>query len=137
MKTLHLKIITPERVLFDEKIKQVSVPTPDGEVTVLPDHIPVISLVEAGEVKIVNEKNTEVPLVISGGFTEINGDRVLILADTAERVEEIDLQRAQEAEQRARDMLKEKSVDSQDYALLMAKIQKQLSRVNIAKKYKK
>jgi F-type H+-transporting ATPase subunit epsilon len=137
MKTLHFKIITPERVLFDDHVQQVSLPTPGGEITVLPHHIPVLSLIESGEVRIKSADNKIVPLAISGGFTEVNGDRILLLADTAERVEEIDETRALEAQKRAEELLKEKQVDTQDYALLMAKIEKEMARLRVARKYRK
>lgn len=137
MKTLHLKIITPERTLFDEQVAQVSLPTPNGEITVLPHHIPVLSLIQAGEVRIVNEKKKTIPMVISGGFIEINGDRVLLLADTAERVEELDIERAEAAQERAQQRLHEKQIDAQEYALLMAKIEKELARVRVGRKYRK
>jgi len=137
MKTLHFKIITPERVLFDDQVQQVSLPTPGGEITVLPHHIPVLSLIESGEVRIKSADNKIVPLAISGGFTEVNGDRILLLADTAERVEEIDETRALEAQKRAEELLKEKQVDTQDYALLMAKIEKEMARLRVARKYRK
>lgn len=137
MKTLHLKIITPEQTLFDEQVMQVSLPTPNGEITVLPEHIPVLSLVQAGEVRIVNEKKKTIPMVISGGFIEINGDKILLLADTAERVEELDIERAQAAQERAQQRLHDKQIDAQEYALLMAKIEKELARVRVARKYRK
>lgn len=137
MKTLHFKIVTPERTLYDEQVAQVSLPTPTGEITILPHHIPVLSLVQAGEVKIRTKENKIIPLVVSGGFTEVNGDRVLLLADTAERVEELDVKRAEEAQDRAKKRLEEKQLDAKEYAYLVAKIDKELARIRVGKKYRR
>lgn len=136
MSTIQLKIISPERVLFDDQVEQVSLPTQMGEITVLPNHIPVITLLQAGEI-LVKQKNNNIPLVVSGGFAEVSGKKVLILADTAERVEEIDEKRAEEAQTRAQEMLKEKRMDAKEYAYLVAKIEKEFTRIKVSRKYKK
>jgi len=135
MGKIQLKIITPERVLFDEDVDQVSLPTQQGEITVLPNHIPLITLLQAGEIQIVSKEKTT-PMVISGGFTEVTGHKILILADTAERIEEIDKERAEEARKRAEEKLKDVRVDSQDYALLMSKVEKELARLRVWKKHR-
>lgn len=137
MKNLHLKIITPERILFEQDIKQVSIPTEMGEITILPTHLPLLSLLKSGELKIILNDGNIIPMVLSGGFIEVTQHKVLILADTAERIEELDIKRAEEAKVRAIERLNEKNIDAKDYAYLVAKIEKELARVKIGKKYTK
>lgn len=136
MKNFQLKIITPERVLFDEVITQVSLPTLDGEITVLANHMPLLSVIGSGEVRIIKQDGGLIPIVISGGFCEINDTRFLLLADTAERVEELDILRAEEAQKRAQERLNEKNLDSKEYAYLIGKIDKELARIRVGRKYR-
>ena len=135
MNKIYLKIITPERILFEESVDQVSLPSKQGEITVLPNHIPLISLLRSGEIIITAEKKKTL-LVISGGFAEITGSKILILADTAERIEEIDEKRALEAKERAEKLIKDVKIDSQDYAALSAKIEKELARIHVWRKHR-
>ena len=93
---MKLSIITPERILIDsEEVTRVTLPTTDGEITVLSGHAPVITILNPGELVIGNEKETR-PLAVSGGFVEITKKSVRILADSAEHVEELDMKRAEE-----------------------------------------
>lgn len=131
---IRLKIITPERVLFDDQIQELNLPTKEGEITVLENHIPLICLLKPGELRIKIDTK-EIPLVISGGFAEITGKKILILADTAERVEEIDEKRAEEAKKRAADQLKTVKLDSEEYVYLAAKVEKELARLRVKRKH--
>ena len=100
-KFIKFQIVTPERIVLEEDIRQISVPTKDGEITVLPDHLPLVASLMAGVVEIKNKDGQNEVMAISGGFIEVQKDKVVILADTAERGQEIDLARAEEARQRA------------------------------------
>jgi len=131
--SLHLTIASPERVVVEQNIEQISLPTPLGEITVLPHHIPLIHSISPGEIRIL-KGGDESSLAISGGFAEVTSETVLILADTAERSEEIDEARALEARQRAEKLIKEKRVDSIEYTALAAKIEKELARLRVARK---
>lgn len=135
--TLHFKIVSPERVVFEDDVDQVTIPTKDGEITVLPNHLPLVASLQAGE--LVMKKGTAViPMVISGGFVEVQPQSyVVVLADTAEKVEEIDIQRAEEARQRAGALMKEKVTEATDYAALAAKMEKELARLKVARKYRR
>jgi len=135
---ISFKIITPERVIFEDQVDQVSLPTPDGEITVLPDHIPLVSVLQPGELRC-KKGNTEYSLAVSGGFCEVRPDNSLVvLADTAERAEEIDLARAEEAKARAEKLMTEaRHHEDVDYAALAAKLEKEFSRVRVANKYRK
>lgn len=136
MEKISLKIATPEKVIFKDYVDQITLPTTSGEITVLPNHIPLISILQPGEIKIIKD-NEETPLAVSGGFIEIQAEKVVILADTAEKAYDIDLERAEAARERAEKAMKEKKTDATEYAYISAKIEKELARLRIGKKYKK
>ena len=107
MKTIKFKIITPEKIVYENEIQQLTVPTIDGEITILPEHIPLISILKTGEMKL-KDNNGEHSLSVAGGFIEVRGkNEVVVLADNAERVEEIDLERAEKARKRAEERVSE------------------------------
>lgn len=130
---INLEITTPERVIYADEIDELVLPTPQGEIGVLPHHVPVISLMSAGEIRITKDSETTT-MAVSGGFIEVQPNKVIVLADTAERAEEIDEQRAEEARQRAEKLLKEKRVDQQQFAALSAKIEKELARLKVVRR---
>jgi F-type H+-transporting ATPase subunit epsilon len=134
---IQFKIVTPERVVYESQIEQATLPTQEGEITILPNHIPLISVLKAGELRL-KEGNNLIVLAISGGFLEFQNNTLTILANTAERVEEIDLARAEEARRRAEELkLKtQKQVDEREYAMLASKIEKELARIKVARKYR-
>lgn len=133
--TLKFKIVTPEREVFADEVDSISLPTSQGEITVLPNHIPLVSNLVAGEL-IVRKGPDVTPMAISGGFVEVRkGNEIIVLADTAERFHEIDEARADEARKRAEKLLTERRADDVDYAALASKIEKELSRLRVAKKY--
>lgn len=137
MKTLKLKIATPEKVIYENEIKQVSIPTMDGEITVLPNHVPLVSVLKAGEMKIVDKEGEQI-LAVSGGFLEVRGqNEIVILTDNAERATEIDIDRAEQARLRAEEMMKQtKAGEDIDFAKLQAMIDREMNRVRVGKKYK-
>jgi F-type H+-transporting ATPase subunit epsilon len=98
---LNVEIVTGERVVYAaDDVDMVVAPGADGVLGILPRHAALFSLLAFGELR-VKKGGTEQALVVFGGFLEVNHNRVLVLADSAERVEEIDLQRAEVARQRA------------------------------------
>ncbi len=140
MKDIKLKIVTPEKILFEERVSQLSVSTVLGEITILPNHIPLVSQLAPGEIVVQynNGKKTEEDLMaVSGGFIEVLPDQVVILADTAEHAEEIDEERAEEARQKAEELLKIKSSNLESFTILSAQMEKELARLKVARKYKK
>ncbi|RLC74963.1 MAG: ATP synthase F1 subunit epsilon, partial [Chloroflexi bacterium] len=92
--TMKLKIVSPERVLFDDEVNEVVMNAKAGQITILPNHVPLVSILVAGDVLIRKYEDVsteegsggvgEIPLVISGGFVEVAQNQVVILADTAE-----------------------------------------------------
>ncbi len=138
MKILKFKVITPGRVVLEKDVAQVTIPTAAGEVTILPDHIPLLSVVKSGVI-LTRGKDKEVTyLAISGGFLEFHDNQLTILADTAERADEIDLERAEKARRDAEEMMKDERMrsDESQYASVVSNIEKQLLRIRVAKKYR-
>jgi len=133
MEKMNFKIATPERVVFKEDVDSVTLPTRAGEITVLVNHTPMISVLKPGEIRIKND-NKETILAVSGGFIEVLSTKVVVLADTAERSEEIDVARAEAAIRRAEALRGERAADSREFAALTAQIEKELARVKVGRK---
>lgn len=135
---IHFKIVTPERVVYENDVLQVSLPTTTGEITILPNHVPLISVVSAGELNI-KDAGGEHTIAIAGGAVEVRpGNEVVILADNAERADEIDVARAEEARKRAEEQMQQlKNAEDVDYAKIQALMDRELNRIRIGKKYRK
>lgn len=136
-KFIKFEIVTPERVVLKEEISQVSVPTKQGEITVLPGHIPLVAFLSPGVVEISNAKNEREIMSVSGGFIEVSQDKVVILADTAERAYEIDEERAAEAKKRAEKLMQERRTDQTQFTDVAARIAKELARTRAVNRWKK
>lgn len=133
---IKFKIVTPERTVHESEIDQATLPVLDGQVTILPGHRSYIAALKAGEI-MVKEDGKDLFLATSGGFVEFNANTLVILADTAEHAEEIDLKRAEEARERAEKLKEEKvSMGEMEYAKVAAAIEKELARVRVAKKHR-
>ncbi|HCC23803.1 TPA: F0F1 ATP synthase subunit epsilon [Candidatus Falkowbacteria bacterium] len=132
---MNFKIATPEKVVFKEEVDQITLPTIAGEITILPNHIPLVGVLKPGEIRIINGKE-EKHLAVSGGFIEVLADKVVLLADTAERAEELDVERAEAARKRAEEALTQKRVDAKEFARLTAMIEKETVRIRVAKKHR-
>ena len=115
MAKLKFKIATPERVVHESAVDSVTCPTEMGEVTVLPNHIPLVANLKAGELKTLRD-GEEKFFALSGGFLEVRPrNEIVILADTAEASDEIDIARAQEARQRAKKSRAEEFRSEEEY----------------------
>ncbi|HXG36397.1 MAG TPA: F0F1 ATP synthase subunit epsilon [Dehalococcoidia bacterium] len=102
---LTVDIVTAEQAVYsDSGVEELVAPTVLGEITVLPSHAPLMTMVEPGVLRIV-KRGEEIEMAVSGGFLEVREDRVTILADTAERAEEIDVARAEQARREAQESL--------------------------------
>lgn len=105
MPKLHVEIVTGERVVLEEDdVDMVVAPGADGTLGVLPEHAPLVTILASGELRI-KKGGRENSIVVFGGFMEVTPEKVIVLADTAERAEEIDLARAEAARQRAEQAL--------------------------------
>lgn len=138
MSTLSFKIVTPEKTVYQNSgVLQVSLPTLNGEITVLPNHIPLVTVLKAGELKLKDNAGDHI-IAVAGGFVEVKGEnQIVVLADNAERAEEIDVTRAEDARKRAEEeMAKIKNVQDVDFAKLQAIIDREMNRIRVAHKYK-
>jgi F-type H+-transporting ATPase subunit epsilon len=136
--TINFKIITPEKIVYSDIIDKVTIPTESGEITVLANHQPIVSILVPGEMRIQKDGKT-IPLSVSTGFIEIRPkSEVYILADTAERVEDIDIKRVAKAKKRVEELMNEKQGKNNiDTARLQAILDKEAVRLKIANKYRK
>ncbi len=129
---LTIKIVTPERTLFEGESSSISVMTETGEVTILPGHVPLASLLRAGEVRIDNQV-----FAISTGLLEVKtGNQVMILADTAERSDELILEEIEKAKQLAEERIKKAKESGTDHADAMMMLEREMARLRIARKGK-
>ncbi len=135
MAKLNFQIVTPERTLLSEQIDSLTCPTTSGEITVLPNHIPLISSLQPGELIAKTADKIEY-FAVSGGFVEVRpGSNVVVLADTAEHYTEIDRARAEQAKLRAEELMKKSArLSSAEYATLLASLQKNLARIKVARR---
>lgn len=130
---LTVEIVTAERVVYSaDGVDEVVAPGAEGEFAVLPRHTAFLTTLVPGELRIIRG-NDEEAMVITGGFFEVRNDRVVILADAAERVEEIDIARAEEARHRAETALIERA-EVADLVQTEASLRRALARLRVAEK---
>lgn len=128
---IHLEIVTAERTVLSDDVDQVNAPGAAGRMGILPRHEPLLTTLIPGELTIV--KNGErTPFAVSGGFMEVLPDRVTILADTAERADEIDEARADAARRRAEDSIRERRTE-QDSVMAEAQLRRALVRLRVSR----
>ena len=137
-KSIQFKIVTPEGIVYEDTVEQVTLPTTTGQITVLPNHIPLVSLLSPGAL-IVKKNGYEIALAVSRGMIEVRpGSKVCVMADTAEHAEAIDTARAEAAKARAEQLLKQQEqLADVDFARIQSSIEKELARLRVATKYRK
>jgi len=140
-KLLQLKIVTPEKLIIEEMVEQVTMPTKEGEITVLADHIPLIAPLSSGDiVAFVNGEH--LPIAVVGGFVEVKTNdkgitEVAILADFAEHVADISDEVIEKAKAKAEE-LRKKAINNEivDFEHFESELERSLNRVKIADKWK-
>lgn len=132
----RLDIVTPERLVYSQDVDVLTVPTVQGEISILAKHVPLVSIISPGEIKIKRDNEIEY-MAISGGFVQVIPNKVIILADTAERAEEIDIARAEQARLRAQKLMEEKRGDKLSHAEAMAAFQRALVRIKVGQRKRK
>ncbi len=130
MSGIRLDIVTAEQMVYSGEVDMVIAPGVEGQLGILPHHTPLMTTLQAGELR-VKKGGEEVSLAISGGFLEVRPDRVVILADAAERAEEIDVARAEAAKHRARERLAKK-LPGIDEAQAETALRRSLARLKVA-----
>jgi len=131
MATIKLDVVTAERVVYSDDVDIVIAPGIEGQLGILPQHSPLMTMLQPGEL-IAKKGNEEFNLAVSGGFLEVRPDRVIVLADSAERAEEIDITRAEEAKKRAESRLEEKYTPKVDNVRAEAALRRSLIRLKVA-----
>jgi F-type H+-transporting ATPase subunit epsilon len=132
---IRLEIVTAERVVFSEEVDVVVAPGVEGQLGVLPHHAPLMTMLEPGEL-LARKGGEEIAMAISGGFLEVRPDRIIVLADAAERAEEIDIARAEAAKRRAEERLHLHAPDV-DAARAEAALRRSMIRLKVAEKRKR
>jgi len=110
-KVFELEIVTPQKSVYKGSVQSISAPGALGGFQVLVNHAPLLSSLTVGEVKIIDPTGTEYRYATSGGFLEVRQNVVTMLAETAERSDEIDIERARKAQERSSERLKQKSAE--------------------------
>ena len=131
---MRFRLVTPERVLFDEEALSVSLPTEQGEVTVLPGHTALSTVLKTGIGHYISSKGEHADVVFSRGYIYIDGQgSVTVLADTAEKGEELDLSVIEEAKKRAESVMQGTTrQDDQAFAMAAAALERELARFKLA-----
>jgi len=137
MGTLQLEIVTPEKVVVSQKVNGVVAPGSLGEFGVLEGHVPFLTGIEPGELRYTTGSETE-HLSVTNGFAEVSENKVSILVDAAEKPEDIDLERARRAMERARERLSKDRVSSKDidFTRAEAALRRAVARIRVAEKGK-
>lgn len=133
MGKLQFEIVTAERVVHSDEVDLLVVPGIDGEMAILPSHAPLMTMLQPGEL-IVRKGGDESSIFVSGGFFELMNDKVTILADSAERVEEIDVARAEEAMKRAEEKMGLRTQADVDAARAEAALRRSLMRLKVVER---
>ncbi len=129
MKTLKVNIVTPDGPVYESEVEMVSTKAQSGELGILPGHIPMVAPLQIGAVRLKNGGNTEL-VAVSGGFIEVRPEQVTILAQTAERSESIDPERARESKSRAESRLQTQR-DDVDFRRAELALKRAMNRINV------
>jgi F-type H+-transporting ATPase subunit epsilon len=133
---IELIVVTPERQLLRETVVEVTIPGLDGELGILPGHAPLITELGIGELRYRTATSSQpILLAVLRGFAEVLPDRVTLLAETAERAEEIDLSRAEAAKARAEKRLASNDTNI-DWDRATVSLQRAVIRIQVARKYR-
>lgn len=137
MASITFEIATPERIVYKEQVDSLTLPTKEGEITILPNHIPLVAVLVPG-VAVVRKGGKESYMAVSGGFIEVQpGNRVVVLADTAERADELTIAAIEKARDDAQKTLAEKrNLDDESFAAAAAGLERELARLKVARRHR-
>jgi F-type H+-transporting ATPase subunit epsilon len=130
MATIKLDIVTPEQSVFSDEVDMLIAPGSEGEMGILPHHAPLMTILGYGEL-VIRKDGSEEYMAIGGGFLEVRPDRIIVLADVAERAEDIDISRAEAAKERAQKRMAEQP-SGMDAARAEAALKRSLVRLKVA-----
>lgn len=132
---LFLSIITPEKVIYEDQIDEVIVPTENGEIAILPNHINLLTKINPGEM-IIKKGASQEYIAITGGFLEVQSNKISILAEYAIKAQNIEIARAMEAKKRAEKVMSEKSTDN-EMKIAQAEMIKSILEIKVATRRKR
>ncbi|MCB8924401.1 MAG: F0F1 ATP synthase subunit epsilon [Ardenticatenaceae bacterium] len=134
--TIQCDIVTQERTVFSQQVASVSLPGTEGRMGILPNHSALLTTLDFGDVWVRHTDGEEEHFAIGGGYAEVQPDKVVILADSAEHAEEIDVERAERARERAQQAMQEGVVDDPDrYAQLQASLMRAQIRLDVGRRH--
>jgi len=131
---LALEVITPTKIVLSEEVDEITVNTANGEISILPQHIDLLTKLVPGEMIIKTGSKTQ-SFAVTGGFLEVSKNKVTILADYAVRAAEIEVARAREAQERAEKIMKNKE-DNKEFVIAEAELRKALLELKVANKHR-
>ncbi|WAA12172.1 F0F1 ATP synthase subunit epsilon [Fervidibacillus halotolerans] len=135
MKTVAVSIVTPDGPVYESEVEMVSTKSLTGDLGILPGHVPMVAPLAIGSVRL--KKGKEVELVaVSGGFLEVKPDKVTILAQSAERADDIDIERAIRAKKRAEERLRQQAQSNIDFKRAELALRRALNRISVAQQNK-
>ena len=134
MPTLQLEIVTIERKVFDDQVNMVVAPGTAGVLGILPRHAPLLTSLNFGELQIKKDGEEDQFFAIGGGFMEVQPYHVIVLADSAERAEEIDLARAEAARRRAEELLTHARQDQIDFERAQTALRRSTLRLKVVRR---
>jgi F-type H+-transporting ATPase subunit epsilon len=134
MAQIHCEVITPERAVFSGDVEMVIAPGIEGQLGILPDHAPLITALTYGELVLRRQSQEDEYIAIGGGFMEVGADHVIILADSAERADEIDESRAEAARRRAEELMGRQKHEVEDIARAEAALRRSVVRLKVARR---
>ncbi|MBE4907777.1 F0F1 ATP synthase subunit epsilon [Bacillus luteolus] len=129
MKTVKVNVVTPDGPVYEADVEMVSAKAQNGELGILPGHIPMVAPLQVGAVRFKNGSNTDL-VAVSGGFLEVRPDQVTILAQAAETPARIDVERAKSAKMRAEQRLQAKQ-DNVDFKRAELALKRAINRLNV------
>ncbi len=134
-KKLQIKIATPEKLIFESAADSVTFPAAEGEMTVLPGHMPLVARLLSGDIVVRND-GKEIPFVVVGGFAEVNGGSVTILTSFAEDIATITDEHVASARARAEELAAMKGKEEVNFEHFASELERSLTRVKIADKWR-
>lgn len=133
MPAFALEVVTPERVAYAGQVSSLQAPGSEGSFGVLAGHIPLLTALQIGRLRFVEAGGSVVQMAISGGFVEVGRTQVAVLAEAAERLDEIDVERAEASRQRAEERLARVQEEQVDVARAQAALARAVNRIRIGR----
>ncbi|WP_066176193.1 F0F1 ATP synthase subunit epsilon [Bacillus marinisedimentorum] len=130
MSTMKVNVVTPDGPVYDGEVEMVSTKAQSGELGILPGHIPLVAPLAIGAVRLKNGSDTDL-IAVSGGFLEVQQEQVTILAQAAEKAEQIDIDRARAAKERAERRLQQTRQDDVDFKRAEMALKRAINRLDV------